>query len=464
MLPVLGLLGACTEKEEIVFDHEQPAFEIKENAILIEAIMPQGTAEDDAIYIVGPFNGEDAAVGNMQWQMEHSTVIPEKWGIYLDPSSFENGKTLADGFWFVSESQGKERTVLDEDAVHTLDAGVGTRTNVYVDRWESYFIIPETIEHDGYVIYIDNQSGWDAIALYCYGDGELFGSWPGMLPTGTETIGSKTYTYFDTGWDNVGKNITLIFNNNNGGTQLENFDVLKNITLNRNYYYSVTPDNVELVEVEPENYYVYAADQTGWDALALYAWGDSEAFGSWPGVQPTGNTITIADVEYQQFTLSKELVGQTLNLIFNNNNGGTQLPDLSVTVEARDYFVLLTGDGAELQFEAAADTPDEPEDPVETGYRIYIDDQTGWADLHAHYWTDGGFTTTWPGKAVTGTEEVGGVTYRYIDTEKELEGLTVGIIFTNNGSDAERVEGSVTLDKDRYFRLTTTGMTEIAQE
>lgn len=32
-----------------------------------------------------------------------------KWGIYLFPSTFKNGKTLADGFYFVSEN--KERNV-----------------------------------------------------------------------------------------------------------------------------------------------------------------------------------------------------------------------------------------------------------------------------------------------------------------------------------------------------------------
>ena len=117
MLPVLAFLGACTEKEEIVFDHEQPAFDIRDNAILIEAIMPQGTVAEDIIYIAGAFNGGDAAVGNPQWQMEHSTIIPEKWGIYLDPSTFVEGTSLADGFWFVSEEEGSTDDTVRPDIV-----------------------------------------------------------------------------------------------------------------------------------------------------------------------------------------------------------------------------------------------------------------------------------------------------------------------------------------------------------
>ena len=81
----LALAGAffsgCSE-EEIVFDHEQPAFEIKENSILLEVIAPKETTADAELYIAGAFNGgEEAAVGNMQWQLEKSTKVDAKWGI-----------------------------------------------------------------------------------------------------------------------------------------------------------------------------------------------------------------------------------------------------------------------------------------------------------------------------------------------------------------------------------------------
>ena len=126
---VAALFGSCEKTEELVFDHEKPQFELRNDAILLEVIMPQGTTPDDKIYIVGAFNGgEDAAVDNLQWQLEKAPQSDHKWGIYLYPSLFEAGKTLADGFYFVSASQGKERTLDNEEARHTAGhAGGGLK-------------------------------------------------------------------------------------------------------------------------------------------------------------------------------------------------------------------------------------------------------------------------------------------------------------------------------------------------
>lgn len=51
---------------------------------------------------------------------------------------FVNGKTLADGFYFVSKTQGIERTLQNEDALHQISAKVGTRTDITVTRWNAY--------------------------------------------------------------------------------------------------------------------------------------------------------------------------------------------------------------------------------------------------------------------------------------------------------------------------------------
>jgi hypothetical protein len=144
LLPfVAALFGSCDKTEELVFDHEKPQFELRDGAILLEVIMPQGTTADDKIYVVGDFNGgEDNAVDNLQWQLEKAPNSNYKWGIYLYPSLFESGKTLADGFYFVSASQGKERTLDNEDVLHTATAAVGERVDVKAVRWETYFNPP----------------------------------------------------------------------------------------------------------------------------------------------------------------------------------------------------------------------------------------------------------------------------------------------------------------------------------
>ena len=59
------------------------------DAILLEVIMPQGTGADEIIYIAGDFNGgQDAASGDLKWQMEKAANNDVKWGIYLYPEDF----------------------------------------------------------------------------------------------------------------------------------------------------------------------------------------------------------------------------------------------------------------------------------------------------------------------------------------------------------------------------------------
>ena len=65
LMPLMVLVNSCDDKKEIVFDSELPQFEIKDNAILLEVIMPQGTDADENIYIVGDFNDGENAVGQL---------------------------------------------------------------------------------------------------------------------------------------------------------------------------------------------------------------------------------------------------------------------------------------------------------------------------------------------------------------------------------------------------------------
>ena len=173
LLLFVAFISSC-DKEEIVFDHELPQFELRSDAILLEVIMPQGTGADEIIYIAGDFNGgQDAASGDLKWQMEKAANNDVKWGIYLYPEDFVNGKTLADGFYFVSKTQGIERTLQNGDALHQISAKVGTRTDITVTRWNAYFEEPEDpseVIHDGYAVFVMDNTGWDALTLYAWGN------------------------------------------------------------------------------------------------------------------------------------------------------------------------------------------------------------------------------------------------------------------------------------------------------
>lgn len=354
MLPLLAWLSSCDEQEAIVFDHELPQFELKENAILLEVIMPQGTAATDELYIAGAFNGGEEAVGKLEWKLEKAPNSDVKWGIYLVPSTFAGGKTLADGFYFVSTSKGVERSVKNEDVVHTLNVGVGTRTNVMVARWKAYFDSPDEDEHDGFVLYIEDNSGWEGLAVYGYGDnGDVTPAWPGAQVTGTKTIGKVTYKYFDMGEAVNKAKVNLIFNNNNGGKQFDG----PQITLDRDYYFRITDSACE--EIVPSTYMgytIYVADNSGWDELALYAHATGgDVTVGWPGTPVTG-TRTINGVKYSCFEVGEGLELVKMNIIFNNNGGGKQFdgPQIMLT---RDFYFSITDTACEEVDPNAPTTP-----------------------------------------------------------------------------------------------------------
>lgn len=565
VLPFMAMLSSCEDDKEIIFDHELPQFELREDRILIEVITPQGTTVDEKIYIAGAFNGgEEAAVGNPVWQLEKAQGNDVKWAIYLDPATFAEGTSLADGFYFVSKEQGIERTVKNEESIHYDNPSVGTRTNITVDRWKVYFdtpVNPDEIIHDGFVVYVDDQTGWDELALYAWGDAEPFGKWPGMQITGTVTLGGVKYKYFDMGEANEGLNLNLIFNNNGNNSQLPDFNFtvdrdiyliltldgveevgapstvthdgfaiyiedrsgwesigmygwatdmpelfgawpgiteptgtetingvtykyfdtgaaneglgyniilhansapqfdLAYVTLDRHYYFVI--NGTKGVEVDPENrtgdelggggddpvvpdeptvdpidYTIFVDDQTGWDALTLYAWGDAEPFGGWPGATPT--VVTIGGKTYKTFAMSGN--GENIKLIFNNNDGGTQLSDFNITVD-RNYYLQVSASGV-----TEIDTPQ---------CRIYTDDQTGWDAIALYAWGDAEVFGKWPGAMPAGSETIGGVSYKYF--ELPADGGGYNLIFNNNNGGVQ-VEGKtgqyIIANKDYYFQVT----------
>ena len=89
----------------------------------------------------------------------------------------------------------------------------------------------------------------------------------------------------------------------------------------------------ELPAIPTAKHYIYAIDETGYDALGLYAWGDGELFGAWPG-ESWVDQKTIGDNVYKVFLLDAE--SGSYNLIFNNWNNG-----FNITAN-RDYYLRVT--------------------------------------------------------------------------------------------------------------------------
>ena len=406
VLTLTGLMTGCKSNDDIVFDHERQQFETRADRILLEFIAPFGTTPNEEIYILGAFNGEEEAIGKEEYKLMAAPTSTAKWGVYLDPSTFVNGKSLADGFYFYSVSQGKELDLNGELAHHTDNPGVGTFTNIWGQHWESYYWeggeSPEP-EHDGFCVYVDDQTGWDALTLYMWGDvNDLNGGWPGMEVTGTWKHDGVTWKYFDFGEENAGLNENLIFNNAGGGSQLKDF----NFTIDRNIYLRITADGVEEISPEPavkhDGYALFVLNESSQTELALYAWGDAEAFGGWPGMAPTG-TQTINGNEYIYFDMGEANTGLNLNLIPNNNNNGVQWEggDLNFTID-HDIYIRIFDGGYEIidkGYQPGGDTPTPGPEPIDENVIIAVKNTIGYADPHLYVWGDSEACGGWPGAA-----------------------------------------------------------------
>lgn len=429
---LLPMLFVGCKQEEIVFEHEKPQFELKENAILLEVIVPAGTSAKDQIYMVGAFNGQDTLnYVNADFCLQKAEKVDSKYGIYLYPEDFQDGKSLSDGFLFVSKLQGIENPATP----HILDnCVVGQRYQISIAAWGGAAQQPE-IEHDGYAVFVLDETGWDALTLYMWGDVDgLNGEWPGMAVTGTQTIEGVTYQYFDMGADNTGLAENLIFNNNGGGTQLADFAY----TIDRDIYLRITADGVEEISNEPEiehdGFVVFVLDSTGWDALTLYMWGDiNDLNGGWPGMAVTG-TQTIKGVEYKYFDMGAANTGLAENLIF-NNNGGTQLKDFAYTID-HDTILVVTANGVRGLDADPIPTP-EPADTITC--TLYVEDATGWDCLSVYGWENVSQFKPfgeWPGATVAAenvenTIVKDGVTYHVINVVGP-DGYSINLIFNNN--------------------------------
>ena len=466
LLTLTGLLTGCKSDEDITFDHERQQFETRADRILLEFIAPFGTTADEEIYITGAFNGEEEAVGNPQYLLTKAPNNNIKWGIYLDPSTFVGGKSLADGFRFYSKNQGKEFTTAGDEALHTDNPGVGTFTNIWGQRWESYYWsggeAPEP-EHDGFAVYVDDQTGWDVLTLYMWGDvNNLNGDWPGMNVTGTWNHDGVTWKYFDMGEANTGLVENLIFNNGGAGVQLPDF----NFAIERNIYLRITADGVEEIGLEPsvkhDGYAVFVYDETGWDALNLYMWGDTNNLnGDWPGMEVTGEQ-TINGITYKYFDMGEANTGLGENLIF-SNAGASQLADFAYTIDHDVYLHITTAGVTEIDlatFQPGGETPTpapgpDPE-PQPTGETVIIavKNSVGYADPHLYVWGDSEACGGWPGAAPVKVTDNGWCLF-----ELPANG-TFNLILNDNGS--PQVDGPEVFTAGSHFYDVNTGWEESA--
>lgn len=485
LLMALTFFTGCKE-ESIVLTSELPQFELREGLMLLEVIVPYGTGQNDQIYIYGDFNGGEDAIGNPEWLLQRATGLasgtPAKFGIYINPNSFQNGKTLADGYTFYSIQTGQELNVNQEPVWHTEYPQPGQRINVFVNYWEDDFLEPENPEdvpHDGYAIYILNNSTWTDLYMWAWPEGSsgqdfLGVDWPGVPATGTILMNGTKYTYFDTGAKNSGQTINVIISDN-GSPQTDTFG---GVELNKDWYFELTADG-QLVELDPsastphDGYAIFIYNNNATDFQELYAWvwpeggsGDDFLGVGWPGVPFTG-TQSINGVIYNYYDFGSQHDGMTVNFIVNNNNQGKQAEVDGLVLDKNYYYELSGTKLTEIDPETfkPGDSPSEPSEPSEPDvptpdvtYNIYIQNETGWSDFYLYTWGGSEIFGGWPGQTSNEVATVGGE--EYLVFEVPGNGAEQTLIFNNNaGTQIEQGDMKITLDQNYYIKVTATEAT-----
>lgn len=458
LLPFATLFAACDlgDSEPV----GKYAFDTDENMILIEAKLPVGSYDSDEIYIAGAFNGAEAEsyVADEKYRLVQSEVNINLFGVFLDPAAFVEGTSLADGFWLYSKNLGLSLTTTKALATFTSNADKGQRTNIVVSQWgEPVRDVVETLpEHPGTIrVYVDNQAGWEAVALYQWGtENNLGGSWPGMQPTGTETISGVEYIYFEYKIEDVdGKSQNLIFNNNDNGVQTADMPVTFSADVVDHFYRIFNEKDCEVVDnpikpvikmpVHDGTIRVYVDDQTGWAGMFCYMYGtENNLGGGWPGMEFTG-TETIGDVEYKYFEYTlADVDGKEEHLIFNSGDGtqipGEQEPVITFSADVVDYAFLVNADltcvaidptdrsadetpapetPEDPEIPEDPETPEEPETPADpVPVVFYVQNNTPWTPAYMYVWGDEEIYGKWPGAELKDAVTLGGMSYYRLET------------------------------------------------
>lgn len=161
---------SCGKNDTIIFEHEKQQFDVKEGKILIELKVPQSTSGIESFSIKGPFN--ESTASEYKWQFVQSPMTRLKWGLYIDPKDFDEGKTLNDGFTVVSSLKGRACTDNGIIEIYRTAAVAGERVDIQVQRFEDDFQSDFPLPEEGQIIlgaYLPDETPENS-DIYIYGE------------------------------------------------------------------------------------------------------------------------------------------------------------------------------------------------------------------------------------------------------------------------------------------------------
>ena len=174
----------------------------------------------------------------------------------------------------------------------------------------------------------------------------------------------------------VGEELTLVGGGKNLSAPAGTYDIYFNAQTYQMWVMNPgeTPGGVEVKSIK-----IYGdLSATGWTNANAWIWdaaGANYTGGNWPG--QALNTETVDGKEYYVFPVSTEMMGKTVNVIF--NNGSEQTVDINGVVLNDNVIITLTEKGGDGKWLATVngEAPAEPEKPAVTTYGL-IGDFNGW--------------------------------------------------------------------------------------
>lgn len=157
------------------------------------------------------------------------------------------------------------------------------------------------------------------------------------------------------------------------------------------------------------------------------------------------------------FTVTGNLTGNQATDVFTGKEAAMK-SGARFTLPAQGYAVYVATGNEQQPAE-----PENPDQPVPAGgYNIYVENNVGWAPLYIYAYRNDAPSVfgNWPGREISETTQVGGVTYKVL-RDVEATDLQQTFILNNNSGSQVDVTGSFAIDRDIYLRLTSTGAYEI---
>lgn len=401
---VLPLVLASCSKEKSSKDKEL------EEPFTITVTLPEDTAETDAVYIVGDFNGnEEFALGNPKWELKGSAT---ERSITLDPATFIGGMTLDDGWWFQSPTRGQE---MSKDGLVVIRAGKDL--NCTVEAWEKE--AGPKFDPSGTWTVVGTINEWNQKAGI-----EMVVDGTARIAKGVTLTAKDEFKFvMDASWDsnfgagepntkfeaNVDEEFDLQPDGGNITAPAGTYDIYL-------YPFLAKAKIVTAAEVPPAEKPVSAIS-----------------------VAPTSLELTVGDTESLTLTITPaDADVKSIDWTSSDSAVATVTPEgVVAAVAAGTATITVTVDGLSATCDVTVAGQEQPGE----GPTVYVFNATGWIYVYLYAWADGigDVAASWPGHMPDDVAQVGEYSYYKYNLSSDYSAGLVNLIF-NGGENAGQTE------------------------